>query len=76
MSECLADISTWTTAHHLKLNLDKTELLLVSAKDCPHMDLLVTVEDMRHLHHHEKPWCGTVQPVMLHPKHHRIGPKG
>ncbi|KAK0150129.1 hypothetical protein N1851_009106 [Merluccius polli] len=37
ISECLADISTWTTVHHLKLNLDKTELLFVPGKDCPHM---------------------------------------
>ena len=49
-SECLADISTWTTAHHLKHNLDKTELLpppsLCQGKDCPHVDLSVTVEDI------------------------------
>lgn len=32
--------------HHLKLNLDKTELLFVPGKDYPHMDLLVTVEDI------------------------------
>uniref|UniRef100_A0A8C5D126 Reverse transcriptase domain-containing protein n=1 Tax=Gadus morhua TaxID=8049 RepID=A0A8C5D126_GADMO len=44
ISECLADVSTWTTAHHLRLNLNKTELLLIPGKDCPHMDLLVTVE--------------------------------
>ena len=30
----------------LKLNLEQTELLLVPGKDCPHMDLLVTVEDI------------------------------
>uniref|UniRef100_A0A8C5B8I2 Reverse transcriptase domain-containing protein n=1 Tax=Gadus morhua TaxID=8049 RepID=A0A8C5B8I2_GADMO len=29
ISECLADVSTWTTAHHLRLNLNKTELLLI-----------------------------------------------
>ena len=45
ISECLADISTWTSAHHLKLNLNKSELLFLPRKDCPHMDLLVTVED-------------------------------
>ncbi|KAK0153319.1 Methionine synthase [Merluccius polli] len=32
--------------HHLKLNLDKTELLFVLGKDCPHMVLLATVEDI------------------------------
>ena len=45
ISDCLADISTWMSAHHLKLNLNKTELLFLPGKDCPHMDLLVTVED-------------------------------
>ena len=45
ISDCLADISTWTPARHLKLNLNKTELLFLPGKDCPHMDLLVTVED-------------------------------
>ena len=42
ISECLADVSTWT--HPLRLKLNKTELLLMPGKDCPHMDLLVTVE--------------------------------
>ena len=46
ISECLADVSTWTTAHHLRLNLNKTELLLIPGKDCPHMDLLVNVENI------------------------------
>jgi len=34
------------TANDLKLNLDKTELLFVPGKDCPQMDLLVTIEDI------------------------------
>ena len=38
ISECLADVSTWTTARHLRLNLNKIELLLMPGKDCPHMD--------------------------------------
>ena len=42
ISECLADVRT--SAHHLRLNLNKTELLLIPGKDCPHLDLLVTVE--------------------------------
>ena len=46
ISECPADFSTWTTAYHLKLNLNKTELLLMPTKDSPHMDLLVTVENI------------------------------
>ena len=44
ISERLADIHKWTTAHRLKLNLHKTELLFMLGKDCPHMDLQVTVE--------------------------------
>ena len=47
--ECLADVSTWTTAHHLRLNLNKTELLLIPGKDCPHMDLLVTARTSLYL---------------------------
>ena len=46
ISECLADVSTWTTAHHLRLNFNKTELLLIPGKDFRHMDLLVTVENI------------------------------
>ena len=45
-SECLADISTWTAAHHLILDLCRTELLFIPGKDCPCMDLSVTVEDI------------------------------
>ena len=44
--ECLADISAWTAAHHLKLNLSKTELLSIPGKDYPHLDLSVTVNDV------------------------------
>jgi len=29
-----------------RLNLDKTELLFMPGKDCPQMDLLVTIEDI------------------------------
>ena len=32
--ECLADISAWMSAHHLKLNLNKTELLFHPGKAC------------------------------------------
>jgi len=46
ISKCLADISKETTANHLKLNLDKTELFFMPGKDCPQMDLLVTTEDI------------------------------
>ena len=46
VSECLVDISAWTAAHHLKLNLSKTELLFIPVKDCPCMDLSVTAENV------------------------------
>jgi hypothetical protein len=32
---CLADISALMSAHHLKLNLDKTELLFLPGNACP-----------------------------------------
>ena len=32
-------------AHHLKLNLDKTELLFIPGKRCPHRDLSITIEN-------------------------------
>ena len=36
ISDCLADISQWMSAHHLKLNLDKTELLFLPGKRVSH----------------------------------------
>ena len=44
IAACLADISKWMSKHHLKLNLDKTELLFLSGKGCPHRDLAITVD--------------------------------
>ena len=38
ISACLADISVWMLAHRLKLNFDKTGLLLLSGKTCPLQD--------------------------------------
>ncbi|KAK3542048.1 hypothetical protein QTP86_011348 [Hemibagrus guttatus] len=35
ISACLADISSWMTAHQLKLNPSKTELLVIPAKQEP-----------------------------------------
>ena len=59
------------TAHHLKLHLDKTELLLVAAKDCSHRALLVTVEDIALSPSltARNPLYGTRQSVMLHREH-------
>ena len=72
ISECLADVSTWTIAHHLRLNLNKTELLLIPGKDSPHMDLLVTVENITVS---PSPTARIIgQSVMLHRKHHCGGP--
>ena len=45
VSACLADISTWMSAHHLKLNLNKTELLFIPGKACPLQDFSITVEN-------------------------------
>ena len=70
ISECLADVSTWTTDHLLRLNLNKTELLLMPGN-------LPTGHCWeRHyisFFNCQKPWCGTGQSVMLHRKHHRGG---
>ena len=43
ISACLADISQWMSAHHLKLNLDKTELLFLPGKECPTVDLTINI---------------------------------
>ena len=45
ISNCLADISKWMAAHHLKLNLDKTEVLFIPGKRCHHRDLSITIEN-------------------------------
>ena len=44
IAACLTDISKWMTTHHLKLNLDKTELLFLPGKGCPHRDLSITID--------------------------------
>ncbi|KAJ8375442.1 hypothetical protein SKAU_G00060220 [Synaphobranchus kaupii] len=44
ISACLTDISEWMATHHLKLNLDKTELLFVPYKTSPLQDLSITVD--------------------------------
>ncbi|XP_076012079.1 uncharacterized protein LOC143004811 [Genypterus blacodes] len=31
--------------HHLKLNLDTTEMVFLPGKDCPHRDLAITIDD-------------------------------
>ncbi|KAJ8368695.1 hypothetical protein SKAU_G00087230 [Synaphobranchus kaupii] len=44
ISACPADISVWMSSHHLKLNLDKTELLFMPYKTSPLLDLSITVD--------------------------------
>ena len=45
IAACLADISQWMSAHHLKLNPDKTELLFFPAKSCPMQDLTISIDN-------------------------------
>ncbi|KAI4887021.1 hypothetical protein NFI96_030749 [Prochilodus magdalenae] len=42
ISACLTDISSWMTAHHLKLNPSKTELLFIPSTTGPHCDLTIS----------------------------------
>ncbi|KAJ8016190.1 hypothetical protein DPEC_G00004620 [Dallia pectoralis] len=46
ISACLTDISAWMSAHHLKLNLGKTELLFFKGRACPLQDLSITVDNV------------------------------
>ncbi|KAI4901607.1 hypothetical protein NFI96_027816, partial [Prochilodus magdalenae] len=43
ISACLTDISSWMTAHHLKLNPSKTELLFIPSTTGPHRDLAISL---------------------------------
>ena len=45
IAACLADISEWRSAHHLKLKLDKTELMFLPGKGCPHRDLAIAIDN-------------------------------
>ncbi|KAI4903582.1 hypothetical protein NFI96_001005 [Prochilodus magdalenae] len=42
ISACLTEISSWMTAHHLKLNPSKTELLFIPSTTGPHRDLAIS----------------------------------
>ncbi|KAI4883951.1 hypothetical protein NFI96_009102 [Prochilodus magdalenae] len=42
ISACLTDISSWMTAHHLKLNPSRTELLFIPSTTGPHCDLAIS----------------------------------
>ncbi|KAK3507917.1 hypothetical protein QTP70_002915, partial [Hemibagrus guttatus] len=46
ISACLADISSWMTAHQLKLNPSKTELLIIPGDPSPAQDLAISLSNM------------------------------
>ncbi|KAK3547423.1 hypothetical protein QTP86_020884 [Hemibagrus guttatus] len=45
ISACLADISSWMTAHQLKLNPSKTELLIIPGDTSPAQDLAISLSN-------------------------------
>ncbi|KAK3540433.1 hypothetical protein QTP70_030982 [Hemibagrus guttatus] len=45
ISACLADISSWMTAHQLKLNPSKTELLIIPGDPSPAQDLAISLSN-------------------------------
>ncbi|KAK3526424.1 hypothetical protein QTP70_025458 [Hemibagrus guttatus] len=45
ISACLADISSWMTAHQLKLNPSKTELLIIPDDPSPAQDLAISLSN-------------------------------
>uniref|UniRef100_A0A8C5Q0P7 Reverse transcriptase domain-containing protein n=1 Tax=Leptobrachium leishanense TaxID=445787 RepID=A0A8C5Q0P7_9ANUR len=45
VSDCLSGISSWMASHHLKINMSKTELLLIPPSNaCPPPDFSIMVE--------------------------------
>ncbi|XP_071348004.1 uncharacterized protein [Trachinotus anak] len=46
VSDCLSDIATWMKAHHLQLNLSKTELLVLPAKPTIHHDINIKTDSL------------------------------
>ena len=42
---CLADITQWILTHHLKLILDKTEMLFLPGMASPIHDLSINIEN-------------------------------
>ncbi|KAK3554541.1 hypothetical protein QTP70_025392 [Hemibagrus guttatus] len=45
ISACLADFSSWMTAHQLKLNPSKTELLIIPGDPSPAQDLAISLSN-------------------------------
>ena len=67
---CLADISAWVSSHHLKLNLFKTELLLLPGKACPLKDLSIMVDNSTvSLPECKEPWRDPGQHPVVFCKH-------
>uniref|UniRef100_A0A673A8T2 Reverse transcriptase domain-containing protein n=1 Tax=Sphaeramia orbicularis TaxID=375764 RepID=A0A673A8T2_9TELE len=46
ISDCLSDISAWMKAHHLQLNLSKTELLVFPAKPTIQQDISICTDSL------------------------------
>ena len=42
MQSCISDVKAWATAHMLKLNDNKTELILVTSKRTKHLNNIPT----------------------------------
>ncbi len=46
ISDCLSDISTWMKEHYLQLNLAKTELLVIPAKQTIHHNISIKIDSL------------------------------
>ena len=46
ISDCLSDISSWMKDHHLQLNLAKTELLVLPAKQAIHHNIDIKIDSL------------------------------
>ncbi|KAJ8346448.1 hypothetical protein SKAU_G00278490 [Synaphobranchus kaupii] len=73
ISACLADISVWMSSHHLKLNLDKTELLFMPYKTSPLLDLSITINGTTVTTSHSARNLGVVLDDQLDFKEHIRG---
>ena len=62
---CLADISSWMARYHLKLNFDKTELLLIRHRISQIPELPVTVDGTTVTAYHSARKLGVVLDEQL-----------
>ena len=70
-SECLADIFAWTTAHHLKLNLSRTEFFFNLGRTCQSLSQKchsIAFIDCEESGRNPQRW------TILHPQHQCCGP--